>query len=76
MKNGESSCISVPTGALTSRCRNFTKFVVCVGRGYMNDWVYFLSWDNAYGPVYGLFLMCGGGRSGRSVLAGKWSVGN
>ena len=39
----KSSCISTITGTLTSRCRIFTKFVVCVVGGYMNDWVYFLS---------------------------------
>ena len=48
------------SGAPTSRGRIFTKFVVCIVGGYKNDWVYFLSWDNAFGDVYGLFCVWGG----------------
>ena len=33
---------------------------MCVGRGYMNDWVNFLSWNNAFYDVYGLFNVWGG----------------
>ena len=36
-----SSCIMIPTGTLTSRDRILTKFVVCIGRGYKNDWLVF-----------------------------------
>ena len=48
------------TGALTSRDRNFTKFVVCIVWRCKNDWVNFFCCENAFGGLFLVFLMCGG----------------